>query len=89
MKLWLVSQAIFWNLRRRRNNAKIATRVFVGASLVFGVLGSIIVLTEMDPDKNNSGIELVVTKLFMVSIFVILTSFALSVAGKYLDNKHE
>jgi hypothetical protein len=29
----------------------------------------------------------VLFKCFMVTVFVILTSFALSVAGKYLDNK--
>lgn len=66
---------------------KIATRIFVGASLVFGILGTTIVLTEMEPDESNIGIELVITKLFMVSVFVILSSFALSVAGKYLNGK--
>lgn len=66
---------------------KIATRVFVYASLVFGVLGITIVLAGIDPDENGSGFELVVTKLFMATIFVILSSFALSVAGKYLNGK--
>lgn len=66
---------------------KIATRVFIWASIVFGVLGIIMVLTGTDPDENSSGFTLVITKLFMASVFVILTSFALSVAGKYLDNK--
>lgn len=66
---------------------RIATNVFMGASLTFGVLGVIIVLTGMEPDENNSGIEFIITRLFMASIFVILTSFALSVAGKYLMNK--
>lgn len=66
---------------------KIATRVFIGSSIAFGVLGIIIVLTEMDPDESNTGLELVITKLFMASIFVVLSSFALSVAGKYLNGK--
>jgi hypothetical protein len=66
---------------------KIATRVFIYASLVFGVLGITIVLTGIDPDENSSGFELVITKLFMATIFVILSSFALSVAGKYLNGK--
>lgn len=44
------------------------------------------VLGQFEPDDNNYGFELVVTRLFMASIFVILTSFALSVAGKYLSN---
>jgi hypothetical protein len=64
---------------------KIATKVFIYASLVFGTLGALMVLTGMDPDENNTGIELVVTRVFMVSVFVILASFALSVAGKYLS----
>ena len=66
---------------------KIATRIFIYASVAFGVLGIIIVLTGMDPDENNAGFELVVTRLFMASIFVILPSFALSVASKYLNGK--
>ena len=66
---------------------KIATQVFIYASLMFGVLGTYMVLTGTDPDENSAGIELVITKLFMVSVFVILTSFALSVASKYLNTK--
>ena len=66
---------------------KIATRVFVCASLVFGTLGIFMVLTGLDPDENSSGLSLVITKLFMITIFVILTSFALSVASKYLNGK--
>jgi len=45
------------------------------------------VLTGIDPDENSTGLELLITKLFMTSVFVILTSFALSVAGKYLNGK--
>ncbi len=66
---------------------KIATRVFIYASIVFGVLGIIMVLTGMDPGEHDSNIELVITKLFVATIFVILPSFALSVAGKYLSSK--
>lgn len=66
---------------------KIATRVFIYASIAFGVLGIAMVMTGMDPDEKNTGLELVVTKLFMATIFVILPSFALSVAGKYLNGK--
>jgi hypothetical protein len=66
---------------------KIATRVFIGASITFGVLGIFMVITGTDPDENSHGLDLVITKLFMVSVFVILTSFALSVAGKYLNGK--
>ena len=66
---------------------KLSTKVFIYASLVFGVLGIYMVLTGTDPDENSAGLELVITRLFMVSVFVILTSFALSVASKYLNGK--
>jgi hypothetical protein len=66
---------------------KIATRVFIYASVAFGVLGIIMVLTGTDPDENSTGFTLVITKLFMATIFVILPSFALSLAGKYLNGK--
>jgi len=45
------------------------------------------VLTGTDPGRHNNVFELVVSKLFMASVFVILPSFALSVAGKYLNGK--
>ena len=66
---------------------KIATRVFICASVTFGILGIVMVLAEFEPDNGNTGFALIVTKLFQASIFVILTSFALSVAGKYLNGK--
>lgn len=66
---------------------QIATKIFIGASVLFGVLGTIMVLTDLEPDKGNTGLELVITKLFQVSVFVILSSFALSVATKYLRSK--
>ncbi|HAG27213.1 MAG TPA: hypothetical protein PK096_00045 [Candidatus Saccharibacteria bacterium] len=70
-----------------KNMQNITTKVFVYASLTFGVLGVIMVLSGMEPDEKNTGIELVIGKLFQVSVFVILTSFALSVASKYLNSK--
>ncbi|HWB39433.1 MAG TPA: hypothetical protein VG604_04335 [Candidatus Saccharimonadales bacterium] len=66
---------------------KIATRVFVCASVAFGVLGIYMVLSNTDPGDKSHGFSLVVSKLFVCSIFVILSSFALSVAGKYLSDK--
>lgn len=45
------------------------------------------VLTGMDPGDDDTGLKLIVTRLFMVSVFIILTSFAISVAGKYLNSK--
>jgi len=70
-----------------KNMQNITTKVFVYASLTFGVLGVIMVLSGMEPDEKNTGIELVIGKLFQVSVFVILTPFALSVASKYLNSK--
>jgi hypothetical protein len=66
---------------------KIATRVFIYASITFGVLGIVMVLTGFDPDQHNTGLEMVITRLFQATIFIILPSFALSVAGKYLNGK--
>ena len=59
---------------------KIATRVFIYASITFGVLGILVVLTQPHDDS-------VLSKLLMISVFIILPSFALSVAGKYLNGK--
>ena len=60
---------------------KIASRVFMIASVAFGILGILIVLTTKDGEGDN----VVLIKLFMTTDFIILTSFALSVAGKYLE----
>jgi len=67
---------------------KIATRVFIYASLAFGILGVTMVLTGTDPGDNSTGFEMIVGKLFMSTVFIILPSFALSIASKYLNNKH-
>jgi hypothetical protein len=45
------------------------------------------VLTGTEPGHDNSGFELVISRLFLATIFIILPSFALSVAGKYLNGK--
>lgn len=66
---------------------KIATRVFIGASVVFGVLGIIQVLTMPDNDNDMSDFNKVIMRLLMASVFIILPSFAVSVAGKYLKER--
>jgi hypothetical protein len=66
---------------------KIATRVFMGAAVVFGILGVIQVLTMPDNDNDMSGFNRVIMRLLMAAAFIILTSFALSVAGKYLKDR--
>lgn len=45
------------------------------------------VLTGTDPGSHGNGFQLVIGRLFMATVFVILSSFALSVAGKYLNGK--
>ncbi|HCC83727.1 TPA: hypothetical protein DEP96_02675 [Candidatus Uhrbacteria bacterium] len=64
---------------------KLATRVFIAASLVFGILGILIVLTGAGPDRMDSALSMVLLKLLFICVFIILPSFALSVAGKYLQ----
>jgi hypothetical membrane protein len=66
---------------------KIATRIFICSSIAFGVLGIFMVLTGADPGDQSTGLRMVVSKLFMTTVFIILPSFALSVASKYLNGK--
>lgn len=66
---------------------KIATRVFIYASLAFGVIGILLVLALPGKDQPSSDLNILLTRLLMVCVFVILPSFALSVAGKYLNGK--
>lgn len=66
---------------------KIATKVFIYASIVFGVLGILVVLTSSGPDKSDSALSEILIKLLVITIFIILPSFALSIAGKYLNGK--
>lgn len=66
---------------------KIATRIFIYASLVFGVIGILIVLTASGPNRSDSALSEILIRLLFASVFVILPSFALSVAGKYLNGK--
>jgi Na+/H+ antiporter NhaA len=67
---------------------KVATQIFVTASVAFGLVGVLLVLTE--PGRGEVGVSdlnLLLSRLLMAIVFVILPSFALSVAGKYLGNK--
>ena len=66
---------------------KIATRVFIYSSVLFGILGIILVLTAPESDNDRSDFNTVIMKLLMVTVFVVLPSFALSVAAKYLKSK--
>jgi len=66
---------------------KIATRIFIGASIAFGILGLIQVVTLPRNDNDMSDFNRVIMRLIMATVFIILPSFALSVAGKYLKDK--
>ena len=66
---------------------KIATKVFIYASLAFGVIGILLVLTASGPDKPDSTFSEVLIRLLFIDVFIILPSFALSVADKYLSRK--
>ena len=66
---------------------KIATRIFTYASVAFGFLGIVLIVISPERDADMSDFNRLIMKLWMISIFTILTSFALSVAGKYLNDK--
>lgn len=67
---------------------KIATRIFIYASIAFGVVGiALLVSGPFGPDQPDTPLQLVFIKMLMTTVFIILPSFALSIAGKYLDGK--
>lgn len=63
---------------------KIATYVFIYSSIVFGITGILLILAG-GPDGSGSLLVQILRKLLLITVFVILPSFALSVAGKYLN----
>jgi len=65
---------------------KIATRIFIYSSIAFGVIGIILIIIE-GPDADNSVLYQTTHKLLFTTVCIILPSFALSVAGKYLSDK--
>jgi len=66
---------------------KIATKVFIYSSIVFGIIGILVVITGSGPDTQDSYISTMLIRLLFIDVFIILPSFALSIAGKYLNNK--
>jgi hypothetical protein len=67
---------------------KIATRIFIYASIAFGIIGILVVLTlPANGDNNSSDLHVLLMKLLFTAVFIILPSFALSVASKYLNGK--
>jgi hypothetical protein len=68
---------------------KIATRIFVCSSIAFGIIGILIVLLLPDGLASTSTLGFILTRLLFATVFVILPSFALSVAGKYLNGTNK
>ena len=66
---------------------KIATRIFICASIAFGIAGVLMVLTSPAPTEMSSDLNRIFEKILLMTVFIILPSFALSVAGKYLGAK--
>ena len=63
---------------------KITTKVFVWASIAFAIVGMLMVLTT---SPTSNGPNVILLKLLFTTVIVILTSFALSIASKYLNGK--
>jgi hypothetical protein len=70
-----------------KNMQKIATRVFIYASIAFGLIGILSVLTSSERDSDSSDLNKMLMKLLVITVFIILPSFALSVASRYLNGK--
>ena len=64
---------------------KIATRIFIYASVVFGIVG--LCLALFGAENDSAVINQFLMRLLMICIFIILPSFALSIAGKYLSDR--
>jgi hypothetical protein len=66
---------------------QIATKIFIIASLCFGLVGLVMVLSgNFGPGVDDTaGPNPLLFKLLFTCVFIILPSFALSVAGKYLS----
>ncbi len=63
---------------------KIATRIFIGSSLVFGIIGIILVFSSPE-GGDNAEPNATLIKLLLATACIILSSFAVSIATKYLS----
>ena len=66
---------------------KTATRIFIGASVAFGIIGIAMILAGGMEQGEMSTTVKILQKMLFLSVLIILPSFALSIAGKYLSNK--
>ncbi|MCB9820565.1 hypothetical protein H6790_01310 [Candidatus Nomurabacteria bacterium] len=65
---------------------KIATKIFIYASIAFGIVGIFLVLIG-GLDGESTALSEILVRLLQTCIFIILPSFAISLAGKYLNGK--
>ena len=65
---------------------KISTKIFIYSSILFGIIGILVVVTASGPDAPDSNVSQMLIKLLFATVFIILPSFALSVASKYLGD---
>jgi uncharacterized membrane protein YuzA (DUF378 family) len=65
-----------------------ATWVFIVASITFGIIGSLFFITLVSGDVESTMSQAVFA-LWGVSGSVVLASFGVSVAGKYLTMKDD
>jgi hypothetical protein len=63
---------------------RIATRVFVISSICFGVVGILFSLTIPRGGDQPTDLNHLLLVVLAIAGFVVLSSFALSVAAKYL-----
>ncbi len=66
---------------------KISTNIFIGSSIAFGVIGILLVLAGGPDGNSHTLLNQTLHQLLLITVCIILPSFALSVAGKYLINK--
>ena len=68
-----------------KSTQKRATQVFITASILFGVIGILVILTATGPNTPDTWLNELLIKLLFADVFVLLPAFAVSVAGKYLS----
>ena len=64
---------------------KTATRVFIYSSIAFGITGILLVVVGGPDGNGHTLLNQILHQILLIIVCVILPSFALSVAGKYLN----
>ena len=68
-----------------RTMQKMATKIFIYASVAFGIVGILLILVG-GPDGNNPTIwNQRLHQLLLIIVCIILPSFAISLAGRFLN----